>query len=62
MYEVFSRAWWRIEDGKKVPDPSAECFHIAYADSESEARRMCKEWSEENEETILSIKAEYRDY
>jgi len=60
MYEVFRRNWWKIENGKRVPDPSADSFHIDYADSEKEAREMCKEYNEENDEGELSHKAEYR--
>ena len=62
MYEVFYRAWWRIENGQLVPDPGAECTHLDYVDTIQEARKACSEWNGENDETELSIKAEFRSY
>jgi len=59
-YEVFSRNWWRIENGKRVPDPSAYKTHIAYVNTQEEARALCKEYNEEHEEGELSNKAEYQ--
>lgn len=61
MFEVFVRDWWKIENGKKVPAPEAEKEHLAYADSELEARTICKNYNFENEAGVLSRKAEYRE-
>ena len=62
MYEVFTRAWWRIENGKKVPDPGADCTQLDIVDTIKEARALCQEYNDENEEGPLSIKAEFRSY
>jgi len=59
-YEVFSRNWWRIENGQRVPDAGADKTHIDYVDTQEEARAICKEYNDENEEGILSNKAEYQ--
>lgn len=59
-FEVFARNWWRIENGKRVPDPSADKTHICYVETEAQARWACKKYNEENDEGELSHKAEYR--
>ena len=63
MYEIFHRTWWQ-------PNPSwpdgrepgvGEPHHIGWADSEEEARQMCREWNSEHEPGHLSDKAEYSE-
>ena len=60
MFEVFARNWYKIENNELVPDYEAEITHIGYADTTSEARQMCQEYNDNNDETILSHKAEFR--
>lgn len=59
-FEVFRRNWWRIENGKRVPDPSADRIHIGYAETQDEAREMCADYNDFNDEGELSHKAEYQ--
>ena len=60
MYKVFVRNWWRLDNlGKLVPDPSARKTTLDYAESEDEARRMCKEYNDTHNPGKFSRKAEY---
>ena len=59
-YEIFYRNWWRKENNRLVPDPGADETHLGYAETEKEAREMCREWNNENDPGELSCKAEYR--
>jgi hypothetical protein len=61
MYQVFTKDCWKIENGKKVPAPEAEKDYLEVFDTETEARECCKEYNSENEEGILSNKAEYQE-
>ncbi len=63
MYEVFIRNWWRIENGKKVPDPGAEKEFLGEVfETQDEARAFCREYNSENDPGILSRKAEFQEY
>ena len=61
-YEVFTRNWWRMENGRKVPNPGACKTHLDYVDTQEEARALCAEYNEENDPGVLSRKAEYESY
>ncbi len=62
MYNVFIRNWYKIEDGKKVPDTNADKEYLMqYIDTEKEARQLCREYNDNNDAGILSRKAEYED-
>ena len=58
-YTVFTRAWWKYENGKKVPHSGAPKTHLEDVDTQQEARAACKEYNDNNDEGPLSIKAEY---
>lgn len=60
-YHVYHRTWWR----KNPKWPNGLEPHlgrkntIAYVDTESEARAICKDYNDNNEPGRLSRKAEY---
>lgn len=60
-YTVFVRNWWRIENGKRVPDPGARRHTLGTFDTEDEARAACAEYRAEHEPGELSRKAEYEE-
>lgn len=60
-YKVFHRTWWK-------PNPSwpdgrepgvGERHFICWAETEQEAREVCKQWNSTHEPGLLSDKAEY---
>lgn len=59
MYKVFTRNWWKIENGKKVPAPRARKTTLGYADDITEAREMCAKYNDSHAEGPLSRKAEF---
>lgn len=62
MYRVFVRNWWRIENGVKVPDPTARKHTIQKnVESETRARQICKWWNATHKPGPLSRKAEYEE-
>ena len=61
-YKVFVRNWWRHKDnqpGVLEPDPGATKRHICVAESESDARSICKEYNDSHDPGELSRMAEY---
>ena len=60
-YKVFTRNWWKISNGVKVPDPKAIKTILTYVGTEIEAREICKEYNKKNDAGALSRKAEYED-
>ncbi len=59
-YEVFVRDFWRVERGKRVPNPGADEEQLATGLSYSEARDMCEEWNSSHDPGEVSRKAEFR--
>ena len=63
MYTIFVRNWWRAvrtQFGTKLePAAGARRTVIAHANSEEEARRICKEYNDSHNPGKLSRKAEY---
>ena len=60
MYKVFIRNWWRMENGKRVPDPSARKYtYDECICTEEEARELCQEYNRTHNPGKLSRKAEY---
>ena len=59
MYKVFVRNWWRIENGRLVPDPAAIKYTLDFVETEEEARKICKEYNSTHSPGKLSRKAEY---
>jgi len=60
-FEVFHRNWWKrdpLHKGVKIPGPGRKT-HICYANSEAEARAVCKRWNSSHEPGVLSRKAEF---
>jgi len=58
-YRVFVRNWWRIENGRKVPDPGARKTTIARHCTYEEAIQVCKEYAKNHKPGWLSRKAEF---
>lgn len=62
MFTVFRRNWYQYDSkGRVVPDSSASKYFITECETESEARKICKEYNENNEPGELSHKAEYME-
>jgi len=65
MYEVFYRAWWRIdvESGKKLPNSADRGNHVKVFDTDDEAREFCSDMNEYNLPfpNHLSYKYEFRE-
>lgn len=59
QYKVFTRNWYRIENGKLVPNPTARKNHLCYAKDEREAQDICRVWNANHNPGKLSRKAEY---
>ena len=62
MYRAFKRRWWR--DNPEWPnglEPYAggRKTHLAYFDTEEEARQFCREWNDSHDPGRYSIKAEF---
>ena len=58
-YYVFHRNWWRSDGrGGRVPGAGPKTT-IGFADTEQEAKAMCKEYNDTHEPGFLSRKAEY---
>lgn len=60
-YKVFVRNWWRMENGQRVPDPSARKTTLAKRLTYEEAREMCQRWNAEHNPGKLSRKAEFTE-
>lgn len=61
-YKIFVRNWWKINPNwpdRREPDPRARKKTIAYASSEEEARKICREYNDSHNPGKLSRKAEY---
>lgn len=58
-FTVFTRNWWKMENGERVPNPRASKKKMASGLTESEARDYCSEWNKNNPEGKLSRKAEF---
>jgi hypothetical protein len=41
MYKIFKRNWWRIENGKKVPNSGARGVTVKYVQTQREAIDYC---------------------
>jgi hypothetical protein len=59
MYKVFTRNWYKVENGKIVPDYHARKTILAYVNTEEEARAICKEYNDTHAPGVKSRKAEY---
>ena len=59
MYEIFTRNWWRMENGKKVPDAGARRTHIKCVDTSEEARDFCIEGNENRPEYWEKLSRKY---
>lgn len=63
MFKVFHRTWWKDAQSGGWPnglEPEAGEKHpIGEAETEEEARAMCKEWNREHKPGRYSDKAEY---
>ena len=60
-YTIFTRTWWK--HNPDWPDNKEPCIGsktiINYADTEEEARAICKEYNDTHDPGRLSKKAEY---
>ena len=59
MYKVFVRNWYRIENGNRVPDPTARKTTIANVSSEEDAIELCSRYNSTHKAGKLSRKAEF---
>lgn len=55
-YKVFSRAWY-YPDGS--PHPGASKRHIAWAESEEQARALCLDWNNQHNPGPCGVMAEF---
>jgi hypothetical protein len=60
-YRIFVRDWWRIDPSTKqrVPNTGDRGETIGEAETEEEARAICREWNDNTEPGYLSRKAEF---
>ncbi len=60
MYTVFIRNWWRKDsNGTLVPNSGGRKTYFATANTQDEARAICKEYNDSHAPGKLSRKAEY---
>lgn len=57
-YYCFTRTWWRIENGRKVPGAGRR-HTIAKNVTRDEALAICKVWNSEHKPGKLSRKCEF---
>lgn len=58
-YFVFVRNWWRVENGRKVPNSGGRKTTLYRNLTFSEAQSMCREYNATHEPGPLSRKAEF---
>ena len=54
-FEVFHRTWWRAEGVPGV----GESHHVGWANTEAQARHLCRRWNDTHTPGPLSDRAEY---
>ena len=59
MYWVFTRNFYRVENGQLVPAPRARKHTIDHVETEEEARDICQQYNTIHNPGRLSRKAEY---
>lgn len=57
-YYTFTRTWWRMEGGKRVPGAGRRRTHARNLSYE-EARAMCAQWNATHNPGPLSRKMEF---
>ena len=59
-YRVFTRIWWRMENGQRVPGAGKRSYR-GHPDrlTFDEARSYCQRWNETHNPGQLSRKAEF---
>lgn len=62
-YRVFTRTWWRMEGGRRVPGIGKSSYR-GHPDSLTydEARDYCQKWNASHPPGRLSRKAEFESY
>jgi hypothetical protein len=58
-YKTFTRNWWKMEKGERVPDPTARKTHTSRGLTIEEARNMCLEHNRVTPAGKLSNKMEF---
>jgi hypothetical protein len=58
-YNVFVRNWWRMERGRRVPDPGARKTYLRKHVTYEDARAICEAYKAEHDPGQLSRKAEF---
>lgn len=58
-YRVFVRNWWRVENGRLVPDSGDRKTTLARHMTRDEAYAMCQEYARTHKPGRLSRKAEF---
>lgn len=59
-FKVTHSNWWRLENGKLLPNYNRRKMLIGYTYSETDARQMCENWNKSHNPGKLSNKAEYQ--
>jgi len=58
-YTVFVRNWWKIVNGKKVPNQGARKTVLRVGLTREEAYNFCQHYNDNNDPGPLSRKAEF---
>ena len=61
-YRIFKRKWWKNNPSYPnglEPDPTARKTTVRYVDTESEARRLCRQYNDGHDQGRHSTKYEY---
>ena len=59
MYWVFTRNFYRVENGQLIVDPRARKHTLARVEDEDQAIDICREYNDTHKPGRLSRKAEY---
>ena len=59
MYQIFTRNWWRVENGHRVPHARASKTMIKCVDSAEEARDFCIEGNESRPQSWEYLSRKY---
>lgn len=59
-FDVFVRNWWKMENGKKVPHPTARKTYQLRNVTREEAYNFCQEWNKSHDPGVLSRMAEFQ--
>lgn len=64
MFRVFTRTWWKLNPdwpNGLEPDSTARKLTIGKAETEDEARAICRKWNDTHKPGRFSRKAKYEE-